>query len=87
MLIYPVRNHTMNATDYTLKDQNVPITGGLGFIGPNLAQRLVDMAIYTYAVGCSRWMIEVLSLLLAPVLMMGYGWTNYPASGAIPWTM
>ena len=38
-----------------------------------LAQRLADTVIYTYAVGRSRWVIELLSLLLAPLLMMGYG--------------
>ncbi len=38
-----------------------------------LAQRLADTVIYTYAAGRSRWMIELLSLLLAPVLMIGYG--------------
>lgn len=37
-----------------------------------MAQRLADTVIYTYAVGRSRWVIEILSLLLAPVLMMGY---------------
>jgi SAM-dependent methyltransferase len=38
-----------------------------------LAQRLADTVIYTYAVGCSRWVIKLLSLLLAPLLMVGYG--------------
>ena len=38
-----------------------------------LAQRLADTVISTYAVGRSWWVIEILSLLLAPVLMMGYG--------------
>ena len=38
-----------------------------------LAQRFADTVIYTYAVGRSRWVVEILSLLLAPVLMVGYG--------------
>ena len=38
-----------------------------------LAQRLADTVIYTYVVGRSRGVIEVLSLLLAPVLLVGYG--------------
>jgi len=38
-----------------------------------LAQRLADTVIYTYAIGSSRWVIRTLALLLAPVLMVGYG--------------
>lgn len=38
-----------------------------------LAQRLADTVIYTYAAGRSQWLIEILSLMLAPVLMIGYG--------------
>jgi len=38
-----------------------------------LTQRLADTVIYTYAVGRSQGIIELLSLFLAPVLMIGYG--------------
>lgn len=38
-----------------------------------LTQRLADTIIHTYAAECSLWMIKLLSLLLAPLLMMGYG--------------
>ncbi len=38
-----------------------------------VTQRLADTVIHTYAAGRSQWVIEVLSLLLAPVLMVGYG--------------
>lgn len=38
-----------------------------------LAQRLADTVIYTYAAERPQWVIEILSLLLAPVLMVGYG--------------
>jgi len=38
-----------------------------------LTQRLADTVIYTYAVGRSQWVITILSLLLAPVQLLGYG--------------
>lgn len=38
-----------------------------------LAQRVSDTVIYTYAVGRSRWVVELLSLVLAPMLIIGYG--------------
>jgi SAM-dependent methyltransferase len=38
-----------------------------------LAQRLADTIVYTYAAGRSRWVAKPLCLLLAPVLMLGYG--------------
>ncbi len=38
-----------------------------------LAQRLADTVIYTYAVERAWWVTELLSLLLAPALMIGYG--------------
>ncbi len=37
-----------------------------------LAQRLADTVVHTYAAESSRWVIEILRLLLAPVLMAGY---------------
>lgn len=38
-----------------------------------LVQRLVDTLTHTYAVRRSQWVIQLLSLLLAPILMVGYG--------------
>jgi len=38
-----------------------------------LTQRLADTVIYTYAVGRSQGLIKLLSFLLAPTLMIGYG--------------
>lgn len=38
-----------------------------------LAQRLADTVIFHYAKESPHWVIEILSLLLAPILMMGYG--------------
>jgi SAM-dependent methyltransferase len=38
-----------------------------------LSQRLADTIIHTYAAGWSRWVIKLLSFLLAPVLIVGYG--------------
>lgn len=38
-----------------------------------LAQRLADTIIFTYAKKSAHWVIEILSFLLAPVLMAGYG--------------
>jgi SAM-dependent methyltransferase len=38
-----------------------------------LAQRFADTIINTYFVGHSQWIVKILSLLLAPVLMIGYG--------------
>ena len=38
-----------------------------------VAQRMADTVIYNYAVGRSQPFVRVLSLILAPVLMAGYG--------------
>ena len=37
-----------------------------------LAQRLADTVIHTYLRGRSRWIKEFLSILLAPILIVGY---------------
>jgi len=38
-----------------------------------LTQRLTDTVIYTYVAGRARWVIAILSLLLVPVQLLGYG--------------
>ncbi len=38
-----------------------------------LTQRLSDTVVFNYAEGRSRWIVEGLSLLLAPVTLTGYG--------------
>jgi SAM-dependent methyltransferase len=47
----------------------VPTSG----LWATLTQRVADTVVNTYCAGRSRWVIVVLSLLLAPVLVMGYG--------------
>jgi SAM-dependent methyltransferase len=37
-----------------------------------LAQRVTDTCIYTYGAGASPWLLELVSVGLAPVLLLGY---------------
>jgi SAM-dependent methyltransferase len=37
-----------------------------------VAQRIADTVVYTYAAGRSRWLVEMLAVLLTPLLLAGY---------------